>query len=133
MKTQLSILVKDSMTTFNPLLSIFSKTKVTMYLDGNKANPMVLEVNKTPYLIDITPGNHHVEIMYENFLAKMCYGIMDAISGLFLNGVFEGAPSAIVGMNKTYENVLDCTLNEGDILKLEAKPNMNGKVKIKIL
>lgn len=132
MKTQLSILVKDSMSTFNPLMSIFTKTKVSMFIDGNKANPIVLQVSKTPHLIDVVPGNHHIEFTYNNILAKIAFGLYDVVFDLMSNGLFGGVASAVGGTNKTYDNVLDCYLNDGDMLRLEVKPKASGKVKIKI-
>lgn len=149
MKTQLSILVKDSMSTFNPAMSLFSKTKVTMYIDGNTSNPIVLAVNKQPYVIEIAPGNHHITFEYNNVMGKMGAKLVGAAFGAGIGlaagdfgsvaGAMTGAGagsdlfSSIAGYNKVHDNVLDCSLNEGDVLKVQVMPKSNGKVKVTLL
>ena len=135
MKTQLSILVKDSISTFNPAMSIIKKTKVTMYIDGNAANPIVMEVSKNPYLIDIVPGTHHIAFEYNNMMGKMASKLVGAAfgSGFGMAGAGSDLVSSIGGYNTVHDNHLNCTLNEGDFLKIQVMPKSNGKVKITLL
>ena len=135
MKTQLSILFKNNpFTTGHWLWS-----KISLYFDGNQYNPIVLKSNSSPQLIEITPGPHKIYFKYHNddikIFAKLIglfygfvFGLLIGVGGL-LGDIFSG----LYGFNKTYENTLECYLNEGDTLRISLHPKMNGKVKVKLL
>lgn len=54
-----------------------------------------------------------------------------AAGGSGLAGAMAGA--SVTGRGSIKDGILECSLNEGDILRMSVKPNSDGKVRIKIL
>lgn len=140
MRTQISILVKDesifskAMTVW--FINIFKKSKVTVSIDGYK---QTLKASKTPYVFDVAPGYHVIEMAdprekQKAFTAKMI--------GIFTFGAFTLAGGGKVAMQSAQigaqtmrlsekSSVLECNLMEGDNMRLSCKCCANAKVKIK--
>ena len=141
MKTQVSILLKH-----NIFVSSYFKTKVSLYIDGNKNSPIKIKSGRKPYLIELSPGTHVVYFKVHNGLAmigsKLVFGAFGAgigagtgIGGLSTFGALEGADMAplAIGASRASDNILECSLIEGDTLRISVSPKMSGKAKIKIL
>lgn len=146
MKTQISILVKNEsllsrFMSFLWFINIFKRMPVNVWIDDGEAAPTVLKASKTPYLIDVEPGYHQILFTDPRAKNKQAFG---AVTGAFVGGAFglaagdglfgaAAGADAFAGGSTVRDNVVECTLNEGDVLKLSAKPKRNGSVKVKIL
>lgn len=148
MKTQISIQVKNeniiSRMQSSTLLSLFKKRTVKVYVDG-ATEALELKARKEPYVLDMEPGQHL--LLFEakarkNYGAMMMAGAFGAGLGLGGGGMYEAASfakgamdivSAVDGSNRVKDNQLQCTLREGDILKVCIQPKRNGVVKVKLL
>lgn len=152
MKTQVSILVKNE-----PLLSrasgsffaafnTFKKMPVFAVIDDPNAEPLVLKARKEPYDIELAPGSHVIQFIDPRAekKAKTMQFWKKAYAGAFLAGASAaGGGSLIDGAlfgaattaNKTTvrENYFECTLNQGDEVRISVQIKSNSKVKIKVL
>lgn len=145
MKTQVSILIKNESLfsramTLLWFINIFKKMPVDVYIDSED-NKYTLKPNKTPYLIDLEPGEH--EILFADPKAKQ-KAMTKALTGALLGATMAGAGGgsmlggAAVGYDAAYDGTVRngavrFKLNEGDTLKLCAKNKGNGSVKVKVL
>lgn len=147
MKTQISILVKNEslISRFFSLLwfiNIFKKMSVNVWIDDDSVAPKVLKASSEPYLFDVEPGHHAILVTDPRAKGKQA---MRAVTGAFVGGSFGlagGGSSALAGAaagadlfngSTVRDSVVECNLNEGDLLKISVKPKNNGSVKIKIL
>ena len=145
MKTQVSILVKnESLFTrffsFLWFINIFKKMPIEIYIDSME-DKMVLKASNEPYLIDVEPGQHEIlfvdpragskAVMKGLTGAILGASVMGGAGGSFIGGAVMGYESA--SNTSIKNNVVSFTLNEGDVIKLSAKPKHNGNVKIKVL
>ena len=141
MSAKLSILVKDEtlfskMHSFAWIINIFKKSSVAVCIDGDEANAMMLKASKEPYVIDLTPGSHQIVIADPKTKKKKSY---NAVSNLMMGGIFSIATGGAIGAtdfmgsSAIKDGVVQCNLNEGDLLSISARPKSNGNVKVKIL
>lgn len=142
MKTQISILVKKEtlmsrMQSFLWFITIFKKTAVSVCVDGDTANTMLLPARKEPYLIDVTPGTHEVVFSDPRAAGKHAY---NKFTNLFLGWIFALSTDGAIGVsdfdnggNTIRDGYLQCNLVEGDLLKVSARGTYKGGVKVKIL
>jgi hypothetical protein len=146
MKTQISILVKNEslLSRFMSLLwfiNIFKRMSVNVWIDDDSVAPQVLKARKEPYVFDVEPGYHAILVTDPRAKGKQAF---NAITGALVGGSFglaagDGFSGAMMGADafgggsQVHDSGVECTLNEGDILKLSVKPKHNGSVKIKIL
>ena len=140
MKTQLSILVKKEtlmsrMQSFFWFITIFKKTAVEVSIDGAPAQ--LLPARKTPYLFDVGPGAHEVTFVDPRAGGKQAYG---KFTNLFLGFIFAVSTDGAIGMSDfdnggatVRDGYLQCNLVEGDLLKVSARGDRKGGVKVKIL
>ena len=148
MKTQLSILFKN-----NPidLAEYLIRRKINVYIDcpqvdKNTPPHYVIKSGRTPSYIELTPGPHRIRFTYNNWREKLSIKLVgaafgagfglaagDGVGGLI--GAEGGSDllSSLYGMNKTYDNALECCLNDGDTLRIALRAKSNGKVKVKLL
>lgn len=150
MKTQISIEVKNEnwmsrCMSIYMSLGLFVKAKVNMYVDDTSAQPVILKARKEPYLIEVEPGEHRIAFTAKSKanVDKLLAGAAGGIFGMGLGGnafhttafAREGVDfvSGLMGHNKVQDNLLECSLREGDLLKIRIQPKRNGAVKIKIL
>lgn len=140
MQTQLSITVKNEfflykIFTLSGFVQTFRKSRVNLWIDGQK---QVLEASKEPYVFDLAPGKH--EIIFSDYLEKAKGRYWKVIFGFVFFAMFlaaggrEAAGGAMLG-SKTGEiskkaNVMDITLNEGDMLNLVCQTKIGSKVKV---
>lgn len=145
MQTQISVLVKNEsllsrFMSWMWFINIFKKMSVNCFLDGSE-EAQVLKARKEPYLIDVEPGVH--EIMFTDPRAKSKNAFRSA-TGALVGGAFglaAGGSSAISGAmigaqdarTAIHDSAVQCTLQEGDVLRLSVKPKNNGSVKVKVL
>lgn len=146
MKTQISILVKNEsllsrFMSFLWFINIFKRMPVNLWIDDMNGNPNVLKAHRNPYIVDIEPGYH--QLMFTDPRAKNKQAFR-AVTGAFVGGAFglaagdglfgaAAGAEAFAGGSTVRDNIVECTLNEGDLLKLSVKPKRNGSVKVKIL
>ena len=141
MSAKLSILVKDEtlfskMHSFAWIINIFKKSSVAVCIDGDEANAMMLKASKEPYVIDLNPGYHQIVIADPKAKKKKSY---NAVSNLMMGGIFSIATGGAIGAtdfmgsSAIKDGVVQCNLNEGDLLSISARPKSNGNVKVKIL
>ena len=146
MKTQISILVKNEslLSRFMSLwwfINIFKRMSVNVWIDDGDVAPVVLKANKEPYVFDVEPGYHAILVTDPRAKSKQAF---KAVTGAFIGGSFglaagDGLGGALAGAefagggSVINDNVVECNLNEGDILRLSVKPKNNGSVKVKIL
>lgn len=140
MKTQLSILVKKEtlmarMQSFLWFITIFKKTGVEISIDGGPSQ--LLAASKEPYLFDVTPGCHEVTFVDPRAGGKQAYS---KFTNLFLGFIFSVSTDGAIGMSDfdnggatVRDGYLQCVLNEGDLLKVSARGDRKGGVKVKIL
>ena len=148
MRTQISIQVKNEnwisrCMSIYMSLGLFVKAKVNMYIDDAECKPIVLKARKEPYLIDIDPGEHAIA-----FTAKSKATVDKLIGGAVLGTIGMGGggytaltaaqagadfASGLMGHSRVQDNLLECSLREGDLLKISIQPKRNGVVKIKVL
>lgn len=141
MKTQIAITVKDETIISKALtlfwfINIFKKSKLIVSIDGNTYE---CKASKTPYIFDVTPGNHVIEIYDPKAKQKsrtraMTGALIGGTVGFTGGGFAATAMGTMVGaqaMNLNIQNgVVNCTLSDGDILRLSCKGNSKGAVKI---
>lgn len=151
MKTQISIQVKNEnwlsrcMSLFG-LIGLFTKANVSMYIDDPECQrqPTVLQARKEPYLIDMAPGGHVVTFTAKNrsTIDKFIGGAMLGMIGMGAGGGFGALVGAkagsdfvagLMGHTRVQDNLIECNLEDGDLLKIQIKPKRNGSVKIKVL
>lgn len=142
MKTQLSILVKNESLfsrfySFLWFINIFKKMSVVVCIDGDQANAKTLKASKEPYLIDVTPGQHQILITDPRAGNKQAFkafsgAVVGSIFSIATDGVIDSSDFASEG-STIRDGVVQCVLNEGDVLRISAKPKHNGSVKVKIL
>lgn len=145
MKTHISILVKNEslfsrFMSFLWFINIFKKMSVNVWIDDDSVEPSVLKANKEPYLFDVEPGHHSILVTDPRAKSKQAF---KAVTGAFVGGamglgVGSGMAGAAAGADLfsgsvVRDNIVECNLNEGDVLKISVKPKNNGSVKIKIL
>ena len=141
MSAKLSILVKDEtlfskMHSFAWIINIFKKSSVAVCIDGDEANAMMLKASKEPYVIDLNPGYHQIVIADPKAKKKKSD---NAVSNLMMGGIFSIATGGAIGAtdfmgsSAIKDGVVQCNLNEGDLLSISARPKSNGNVKVKIL
>ena len=140
MKTQLSILVKKEtlmsrMQSFLWFINIFLNTSVEVSIDGGPKK--LLPASKKPYLFDVGPGTHEVTFTDPRAGGKQSYG---KFVNFFLGFIFAVSTDGAIGVSDfdnggatVRDGYLECTLNEGDLLKVSARGDRKGGVKIKIL
>lgn len=136
MKTQISIQVKNA-SIFSRTF-IFSKAKVNVFIDDANAKPIVLKARTAPYMVDVAPGEHTVvftdpSAKFKGTIDKMMGAAFGLAGGAI--GAKAGADivSAITGTGRVQDNQLQCSLREGDVLKVMVQPKRSGKVSVKIL
>lgn len=150
MKTQISIQVKNEnwmsrcmsiYTTFG----LFVKAKVNMYIDNPDSKPVILKACKKPYIIDIEPGEHVIAFTAKSKanVDKLIGGAVVGAIGLGVGGGITSAAAfakggsdfvaGVMGHSRVQDNLLECSLKEGDLLKIQIQPKRNGVVKIKLL
>ena len=144
MKTQISVLVKNEALlsraySFFWFINLFKKMDVDMHIDSEN-NVKRLKASKEPYLIDVEPGAHVIlftdpRAASKQRMRKVTGGfigatISGASGGSFLAGGAIGADSVGTSIK---EDVVECSLNPGDTLKLEVKPRSKGGVKVKMV
>ena len=141
MKTQLSILFKNT-NAFTTGRILFTKAKVTVYIDGENNPPIILKANRQPQTIELSPGTHRIYFKFNNTLAKLGDQLVGAAVGAGMGMSLSGAAGVMGALGgagtvgsfyRTQDNILDCTLNDGDILHISIHPKRSGKVKIKVL
>lgn len=145
MKTQISILVKNEsllsrFMSFMWFINIFKKMPVNVWIDDDSKQPTVLKANKEPYLFDVEPGYHAILVTDPRAKSKQAF---KAVTGAIVGGSFglaagDGLGGAAAGADMfsgsvVRDGVVECNLNEGDLLKISVKPKNNGSVKVKIL
>ena len=141
MSAQLSVLIKDEslfskMHSFAWIVNIFKKSSVLVCIDGDEANAMLLKANKQPYEIELTPGYHQILIADPKAGKKKSY---NAVSNFMMGGIFSIATGGAIGAtdfmgdSTIKDGVVQCNLNDGDVLSVSAKPKSNGNIKVKIL
>lgn len=146
MKTQISVLVKNEsllsrFMSFLWFINIFKRMSVNVLIDSTEGTPQKLKASKTPYVFDVEPGYHYAVFTDPRAGSKQAF---KAVTGAFVGGAFGlaagdglyGAASgaeAFAGGSTVRDGVLECQLNEGDLLKVSVKPKHNGSVKVKIL
>ena len=140
MKTQLSILVKKEtlmshMQSFLWFITIFKKTAVEISIDGGPSQLLV--ASKKPYLFDVAPGLHEVTFVDPRAGGKQAYG---KFTNFFLGFIFAVSTDGAIGVSDfdnggttVRDGYLQCTLNEGDLLKVSARGDRKGGVKVKVL
>ena len=146
MKTQVAIYVKNEgilsrFMSFMWFVNIFKKMSVDIVIDDANAKPQRLKASKEPYVFDLEPGEHAILFTDPRAAGKKAF---KAVTGAIIGASFSGAAggSFISGAADGYHDAYDgtvrngvaqFTLQEGDLLKLSAKPKRNGSVKVKIL
>lgn len=140
MQTQLSITVKNEfflykLFVFTWFIQIFKKSKIFVWIDGEKR---ILTASEDPYVFDLTPGAH--EIIFSDYLEKakgrlwkLVFGFIGSAFGLAAGGreaIAGGLIGAKAGEISKKANVLNVTLNEGDMLNLVCQTKMGSKVKV---
>gem|GEM_PF-5805612 len=144
MKSQVSILVKNEniASRFFSLMwivNIFKKMSVDMYIDQGAAQR--LKARNEPYVIDLTPGQHEIAFTDPRAGGKVAFNsLLGGLFGASMAGAGGGSMigGAIIGSEASHgttvkNGVVRFTINEGDILKLSAKPKRDGSVKVKVL
>lgn len=143
MQTQVSILVKNESIvsrffSFLWFINIFKKMPVDVYIDSEN-NKQTLKARREPYVFDLEPGQHIIVFADPRAKSKAAFG---AVTGALLGGTFNmaaggsffgGAADAYSFDGTVRNGCIDFTLQEGDLLKLSAKPKRNGSVKVKKL
>lgn len=145
MNTQISILVKNEallsrFMSFLWFINIFKKMKVNVWIDDSEGQPQVLKANKEPYVFNVEPGYHYVYVTDPRAASKQAF---KAVTGAFIGGSIGlasggGLAGAVMGADTftgstIRDGVVECNLNEGDVLKISVKPKSNGSIKIKLL
>ena len=141
MSAQLSVLIKDEslfskMHSFSWIINIFKKSIVSVCIDGDEANIMMLKASKQPYTIELAPGYH--EILFSDPKAKKKKNY-NAFSNFMVGGIASIATGGAIGAtdfmgsSAIKDGVVQCNLNDGDVLSVSAKPKSNGNIKVKIL
>ena len=149
MKTQISVQVKNEnwisrCMSIYMTLGLFVKAKVNVYIDNANNAPIILKARKEPYLIDIEPGEHAIAFTAKSKanVDKLIGGAMFGAIGMGLGNGFTAFASAqggadfasgLMGHSRVQDNLLECELREGDVLKICVQPKRNGAVKIKVL
>ena len=115
---------------------MFGKRSVTVEIDGNLYD---VPANNQPTAFDVEPGEHTLvftdpRFNIKNKTRKFMWGffgfVADVGSGnMSLSGTER---MASVGELEQNENVVNCTLIDGDILRITCRAKDNGKVKVKI-
>lgn len=145
MKTQISVLVKDetifskAMTTFW-FVNIFQKAKMLVCIDGCEHK---LKASKRPYTFDVEPGTHSVEFRdpkegQKRFTWKLTGLFVSLGFGLGASNSFGDFQMNMIEGEQLFrmslkENGVECTLQDGDILKLSCKSNGRASVKVKVI
>lgn len=152
MKTQISIQVKNE-NWISRCMSIYMglgllvKAKVHVFVDSENAQPIILKARKEPYLIDVEPGTHRIFFLDPKAKSKaiadrLFAGFFGATMGMAAGNGFAGMAMAsesadfaegLMGHSKEQDNLLECVLNEGDILKIRIQPKRSGRVAVKLL
>lgn len=147
MNGQVSITVKNASVfsrfwTFLWFINIFRQMSVDAYIDNPKAKPQRLKARKEPYLIDLTPGAHMIVFVdptagekrlnrylsgaFAGFGLGMVGGLQTAVdAGSSLGDVFAG--------KHAQDSIAQFSLQEGEVVKLQVQPKMNGSVNIQYL
>lgn len=142
MKTQISVLVKNE-SVFSKAMTLlwfinnFKKSRVNLILDGTTHT---LKASKQMHTFDVAPGSHTLEFLdpkagQKNFQRKMTGALVGGSLGLAtgsgLGGLEGAAVGTKVGEAAIQENIVNCTLAEGDHFKVSCKANRKGGIKIK--
>lgn len=151
MNTQLQLLVKKESLMSRAVggnswlgpLAILGKRPLELILDGESQS---LLPSSTPYVFDLTPGVHTMQIIdpkkkrkqKENKKTAVMVGAMFGLAagaaggGSGLLGALSGADAAkgMVG-SVSEDGTVELTLAEGDILKLSCRANKKGIVNVK--
>lgn len=144
MKTTVSILVKNEnlWTKANSSLlwfvKIFQKSKVLVSING--AEPCTLVASKEFHEFEVEPGTVTLRFTDPGAKSKarnkaIAGGLIGfsagaATGGSGLSGALAGSEAA---KSSIKEDILECTLQEGDNLKLSCRSKGNGQVKVKVL
>lgn len=150
MKTQLLVTVKDAnfvTKMYSSLLwfiEIFKKSKISIWIDSTDTAPITLTARSKPYEVELTPGTHTIYIddpkrasrtrltALGNNLVLGAAGMGMGMASGGLTGAAIGAAIATGGKRaEVRENVLCCTLADGDELAITVTP-LFKKVKIKV-
>jgi len=146
MRTQISILVKDETIPAKTMTSVLwpvyllTRSKMKVWIDGQMYK---LKASKTPYTFDVQPGTHKVTFKDPREGGKSVYW---KTVGMFFSFLFSFTGSNTIGSLQLdmieanqmcrlseRENCLDCTLQDGDILKLSCRSNIRANVKVKVI
>lgn len=150
MKTQLLITVKDAglftkaQSSLLWFIEIFKKSKMNVWIDSVDSVPITLTARPQPYEVEIAPGTH---IIYfddpkrasRSKLTALGENLVLGAMGAGIGAASGGATGAIIGTTlatsgkraEVRDNILCCTLADGDELAVTVKP-LSKKVKIKV-
>ena len=147
MKTQVSIYVKNAsilsrLWSFLWFINIFKKMSVDAYIDTKDTPPQRLKARSEPYLIDLAPGSHAIVFVDpkagEKKLARWFTGAFLGFSGGLVGSMDDALAAgsawgnAFAG-NQAHDNAVQFSLREGEVLKIQVQPKLNGSVKTKFL
>lgn len=149
MKTQISITVKGDWLmkyTNLPIWILSPKPYIGLYIDKgpDEGGELIkLKLSKTPYVIDLEPGEHQFFFVDSNVKnKKLISGSVKLAAGIAF-GAFTGRMSdvalgtsiALESMNhkEIRDNYVHIILQEGDLFKISVKPGKKGSVKIQEL
>ena len=146
MQTQISILVKNEsilsrFMSFLWFINIFKRMPVNVWIDDGDVPPVVLKASKEPYIFNVDPGYHIIQVTDPRAGRKQAFR---AFTGAFVGGAFglaagDGLGGMVAGAelggggSRINDSCVECNLGPGDLLKISVKPKNNGSVKIKIL
>ena len=146
MNTQISILVKNEpllsrFMSFLWFINIFKRMPVNVWIDDGDVPPVVLKASKEPYIFNVDPGYHVIQVTDPRAGSKKAFR---AVTGAFMGGAFglaagDGLGGMLMGADmaaggsRINDSCVECNLNHGDLLKISVRPKSNGSVKIKIL
>ena len=123
------------MQSFLWFITIFQRTGVEVSIDGGPTK--LLPARKEPYLIDVTPGYHEVTFVDPRAGGKQAY---NKFTNLFLGFIFAVSTDGAIGVSDfdnggttVRDGYLQCNLTEGDRLKVSARGDRKGGVKVKLL
>ena len=147
MKTQVSIYVKNAsifsrLWSFLWFINIFKKMSVNAYIDSKDTPPQRLKARSEPYLIDLAPGSHTIVFADPKAGEKKL--------GRWLTGAFVGSAFGLAGGmdsaltagsawgkafagNQAHDDAVQFSLREGEVLKIQVQPKLNGSVKTEFL
>ena len=147
MNGQISITVKNASIfyrfyTFLWFINIFRKMSVDAYIDSPNAKPQRLKARKEPYLIDLAPGAHMIVFADPTAGEKRLNRYLSGAFAGFSLGLVGGMQSAFdlgssmgdaFAGNRAQDNTAQFFLQEGEVVKLQVQPKMNGSVNIQYL